>query len=384
MKGGREKLGMPSIDWLKHATGRKPRKTVGFGSFDKKEKEWDDETYIRELPLIQGGIGAAIWDAAVFMTRWIRMAHEGNVESLTPAEAPLNGPWVGKTVLELGAGCGLPGVYAARYAKQVILTDYTPQLLENLDYNVGLNGDVESVSGDGNGDDDDEDHQGNWYGPMKHQWVRQARRRWRARVGAAAIVRYLNWDEIDSVEIPGEVQSKSSTETSGEVLTSTTTGATGGASIDGGHGSSSSSSGTALADLAPETPLAIAPPRALPETMFDSEEPIQDHWLIPVPQAEVIIGAELTYSLLSVKTLAKVISRFLAPGGVFYEILSDDRDGVNAFLEEISKYGFSYAANVVPESLRWETGTGQRSETYKFYTFWRTAEHDPETVLQMK
>lgn len=29
---------------------------------------------------------------------------------------------------ELGSGCGLPGIVIARYAKEVILTDYLPQV----------------------------------------------------------------------------------------------------------------------------------------------------------------------------------------------------------------------------------------------------------------
>jgi len=42
-------------------------------------------------------------------------------------------------ILELGSGCGLPGILATRYAKEVILTDYIEAVLENLRYNVSLN-----------------------------------------------------------------------------------------------------------------------------------------------------------------------------------------------------------------------------------------------------
>lgn len=38
------------------------------------------------------------------------------------------------------------------------------------------------------------------------------------------------------------------------------------------------------------------------------------------------MGSELTYSPKSVYTLIKVINKFLKPDGVFYEVLSDDRD----------------------------------------------------------
>jgi len=49
-------------------------------------------------------------------------------------------------------------------------------------------------------------------------------------------------------------------------------------------------------------------------------------WVVEIPRCEVIIGSELTYSTLSVQNLSRVIEKYLAPGGVFYEILSDDRE----------------------------------------------------------
>jgi predicted nicotinamide N-methyase len=42
--------------------------------------------------------------------------------------------------------------------------------------------------------------------------------------------------------------------------------------------------------------------------------------------SDIIMGSELTYSPLSVYTLVKVIQKYLKPEGVFYEVLSDDRD----------------------------------------------------------
>ena len=60
-----------------------------------------------------------------------------------------------------------------------------------------------------------------------------------------------------------------------------------------------------------------------------------------IPQADIILGSELTYNTLSITTVPKVISKFLSPEGVFYEILSDDRDGVGSFLVEMKNRGFS-------------------------------------------
>ena len=43
---------------------------VGFGRYYPREKEFDDEIYVRELSIIEGGIGCAIWDAAIILTRY--------------------------------------------------------------------------------------------------------------------------------------------------------------------------------------------------------------------------------------------------------------------------------------------------------------------------
>jgi hypothetical protein len=168
-----------------------------------------------------------------------------------------------------------------------------------------------------------------------------------------------------------------------------------------------------------------------------------------VPRVDIIFGSELTYSLLSVKSLVQVILRYLKEDGVFYEILSDDRDGVSAvwpkrrkrgkgrggitfcvssffpflfdcvcllclcvcmalyvvcvcvwvrvsvclclldlltvcpfhrqFVDAIQEVGFTAHARLVPDCYLGDYTTGQRAETYKFWTFRRksTAAHYP-------
>ena len=46
-----------------------------------------------------------------------------------------------KTVLELGAGCGVPGLAAAFYsrAQRVYITDLNPTTIENMQHNIDLN-----------------------------------------------------------------------------------------------------------------------------------------------------------------------------------------------------------------------------------------------------
>ncbi|CCF75781.1 hypothetical protein BmR1_04g07985 [Babesia microti strain RI] len=69
--------------------------------------------------------GVIVWEAAICLSNWI---------------ADLTGQFDNKVVLELGAGCGLPGITAAIFnTSKVILTDYSPISLENLKHNVQVN-----------------------------------------------------------------------------------------------------------------------------------------------------------------------------------------------------------------------------------------------------
>ncbi|KAL8150573.1 hypothetical protein V2J09_020381 [Rumex salicifolius] len=78
--------------------------------------------------------GSWTWDSAFVLSRYISTRSDS-------AEFTL----LGKTVLELGAGTGLPGLTAARLgATRVVLTD-VPALLPGLRRNVEVNGLVDRV-----------------------------------------------------------------------------------------------------------------------------------------------------------------------------------------------------------------------------------------------
>ena len=73
----------------------------------------------------QDTTGLSVWSAALVLARWAATME-----------------WGDATVLELGAGCGVPGLAVAAAdpaPKQVFLTDLNPQSVENLDHNVQLN-----------------------------------------------------------------------------------------------------------------------------------------------------------------------------------------------------------------------------------------------------
>ena len=71
--------------------------------------------------------GYGIWSASLILARWI-------VDQFVD-------DWKGKTVLELGAGCGVPGLAAAVYGQpaSVVVTDLNPKTVDNLRHNVELN-----------------------------------------------------------------------------------------------------------------------------------------------------------------------------------------------------------------------------------------------------
>eukprot|EP00029_Vermamoeba_vermiformis_P003803 TRINITY_DN14336_c0_g1_i1.p1 TRINITY_DN14336_c0_g1~~TRINITY_DN14336_c0_g1_i1.p1 ORF type:complete len:267 (-),score=87.95 TRINITY_DN14336_c0_g1_i1:214-1014(-) len=254
MLNGRERVGDLGVNWQEYALGhnRTKRKTVGFGTFDKKNKKWSDfEIFVREISIIDGGLGCAIWDAAIIMSRWVNK------------QAAL---FKDSTVIELGSGCGLTGIVMARYAKQVYLTDYLDPVIDNLKYNVYLN------SMDGEEDE------------VQPKEIRDKI--------ATTKVAYLNWDEVDNIKEEDD----------------------------------------------------------------------------PLPKADVVIGSELTYSPKSVEALVKVIKRYMKPDGVFYELLSTDRDGVPFFVEKMKEAGFTVNIHPVTEEYCGNFNTKQRPENYLFYT----------------
>ncbi|KAI2491575.1 hypothetical protein MHU86_22980 [Fragilaria crotonensis] len=70
--------------------------------------------------------GLGVWCASLVMARWMA--------DIAPA-------FQNKTVVELGAGCGVPGLALAKHGslQSMLVTDLNPQTVENLRFNVELN-----------------------------------------------------------------------------------------------------------------------------------------------------------------------------------------------------------------------------------------------------
>jgi hypothetical protein len=84
--------------------------------------------WIRQVTSRQGAqedVGFVLWPSAIALSQWL----VNNRHVLQD-----------KTVLELGAGCGLVGLVAAKYAGVTLLTDFNPIVLHNIKLNIDLNG----------------------------------------------------------------------------------------------------------------------------------------------------------------------------------------------------------------------------------------------------
>jgi len=102
-------------------------------------KESRKTLLIRELPITnaddpfgeiaaQDSTGLGIWCASLVMARWV-------------ASKSTSGDFDGKTMLELGAGCAVPGLTAGLYSgsSSIYLTDLNEATMKNLQYNIDIN-----------------------------------------------------------------------------------------------------------------------------------------------------------------------------------------------------------------------------------------------------
>ena len=106
----------------------------------------DKPLLIRELAMVnadnpfadserpdQDTTGLSIWSASLVLARWMSTKS-----------------WENAAVLELGAGCGVPGLavgVSETAPKQVYITDLNPQTVENIDHNIELNNVTKTVKG---------------------------------------------------------------------------------------------------------------------------------------------------------------------------------------------------------------------------------------------
>jgi len=81
----------------------------------------------------QKSVGYILWSGAIILSRWINYNNDIIKD---------------KTVLEIGAGLGLLGMVAAKYASHVAMTDYNEIVLQTLVKNVEINSRNNTISED--------------------------------------------------------------------------------------------------------------------------------------------------------------------------------------------------------------------------------------------
>jgi predicted nicotinamide N-methyase len=135
--------------------------------------------YLREMNFAAGGVGCAAWDGAIILARFLRR---------------IRNTLAGRRVHEVGAGVGLPGIVAARYAASCVLSDYIPSLVENLDYNIALNGARRRV--DEAPAAPDTPNAAALHGDAAEDVIEEYRGALRQRVSHAATTAVLDWEEV--------------------------------------------------------------------------------------------------------------------------------------------------------------------------------------------
>ncbi|KAL9655767.1 hypothetical protein ABK040_004994 [Willaertia magna] len=324
MLNNRERIGDTGINWLEAALGigKNRRKTIGFGAYNKKTKEYEDSFYIRELSIINGGIGCALWDAAIILTRYIYEFGELIFSN--------------KKVIELGAGVGLCGICASRFASECYITDVS-HLVENLEYNLSINY---------NYDEEDD------FMKCKDSKIKK----YKDHMKSHGKVLELDWYKIYK-EIPEALRKRELKEEE---------------------------------ELKKQLSNELLENEEEKELKNDNNKKEKDEEILEVPSkdCDIIIGSELTYNGDHglIEALMKVIDTFLSETGIFLEILSDDRDGVSYFVNEITKperYGYICKSFKVHDRYMGNFGTNQRPETYKFYVLTRSSNANNELFLKM-
>ena len=79
------------------------------------------------------------------------------------------------------------------------------------------------------------------------------------------------------------------------------------------------------------------------------------------------------------KLTLHVVDRYLKPDGVFYEVLSEDRDGVGAFVESIQRLGFIVDVMDSPEKVYCNFNTRSWSKQVRTFTRLSSSRQTPST-----
>ena len=253
---------------------------------------------IRELPITRADnpfgsdtapeddtTGLGIWSASVLLARWAVRERE---------------LIRGKTVIELGAGCGLPSLAAAVYCSpsSVYLTDIHDPTLKNSAYNARLNGTSTAAS-------------------------TSASTTATATASASAFIEQVTVDVAPTPSV---------------------TDAVGKLSIQGETVFRKPSDGTSSAKL------------------YVSKVSWSESETFPSEKADVLLGSDLVYDSKILTLLTKAVDGMLAPDGVFLYIAPDEcRDGIDGLLGALASVGLQCVMQQPCEEWMYENPLAEES-----------------------
>ncbi|XP_046374633.2 protein N-lysine methyltransferase METTL21D-like [Haliotis rufescens] len=92
-----------------------------------RELERNDDEIVKISQSEIGDVGCVVWDAAIVLSKYLETHDFDGGKS-----------WMGKKVVELGAGTGVVGLFAASYGADVIITDL-PEFVPLMELNIKEN-----------------------------------------------------------------------------------------------------------------------------------------------------------------------------------------------------------------------------------------------------
>jgi len=97
---------------------------VGLGEYDSEHGNWQWMFHLKQLHFDEIGVAWKVWDGGVGFCRWM-------IEN--------QAAFAGKKVLEVGSGLGISGLCCGLFARSVLLSDYTPKVMQILRDNIKTN-----------------------------------------------------------------------------------------------------------------------------------------------------------------------------------------------------------------------------------------------------
>jgi len=273
-----------------------------------------------------GGVGAEAWDASIIMANW-----------LTCNSSYLRG----STIHELGAGVGLPGLVAARYCRRSIISDYVPILIENLQYNIHLNGNRDLGQ-----------H------PKKH-WTADTEHIFTANTCHTHESCNCQGYEDELWRTIQREEAQKQEEDGNEEKTWRTPGFTVPTSDSVEKNRKSMSTNVSHSAI----------PYLLDWMEFKDLPEVEKDKL----KADIILGSEISYiqNRDTLESLLTVINETLSPSGAAYFVQSVDRGTHDDLLAGMRDLGFTIDVVDVPAHILQYYSTGQLMEQYRYYSFRR-------------